>query len=333
MNFLNNRNLFGISKVETKFYFYLSQFFSTKMYIYNNDSQITNNDILLCFGLYLHHKQQKFYSMCFDKNIKIISYCHDLMPIYHCFNDLKIIQNMFFRYMNHLCMYSNHIFCNSYDTQKDLNKYMKEHNFSTTNSILKLGDDLNGFNIKKNIQQKYILYVSNECERKNHDLLFEIYSIIYDLDPNVLLPLYLIPYRGMNQKKIYQKYSKIQHLIFFFHTMNEEQLATLYHNAYFCVFPSLYEGYGLPVYEALALGQFVICSYNSALKEVDPSQKLIDYIYTNNVNDWVQKILYYIQNPDIVERKKKYIQKNYQKYTWKDATINLLQQLKEMNIL
>ena len=48
----------------------------------------------------------------------------------------------------------------------------------------------------------------------------------------------------------------------------EEHLPALYAGAELFVFPSLYEGFGLPVLEALACGVPVVCSNSSSLPEV-----------------------------------------------------------------
>lgn len=48
----------------------------------------------------------------------------------------------------------------------------------------------------------------------------------------------------------------------------EEQLSDLYHTADLFIFPSLYEGFGLPVLEAMACGVPVLCGHNSSLPEV-----------------------------------------------------------------
>ena len=42
--------------------------------------------------------------------------------------------------------------------------------------------------------------------------------------------------------------------------VNDAELLRLYESSMFCVFPSLYEGWGLPVGEALSLGKAVLCS-------------------------------------------------------------------------
>jgi glycosyltransferase involved in cell wall biosynthesis len=49
---------------------------------------------------------------------------------------------------------------------------------------------------------------------------------------------------------------------------DDATLATLYRNAAFCLYPSCYEGYGLPVVEALRHGKAVLASNGGAVPEV-----------------------------------------------------------------
>jgi glycosyltransferase involved in cell wall biosynthesis len=56
----------------------------------------------------------------------------------------------------------------------------------------------------------------------------------------------------------------------------------------FCVFPSLYEGWGLPVGEALSLGKVVLCSDRGSLPEVGGD--LVRYIDPWNTRTWADEL-------------------------------------------
>ena len=64
-------------------------------------------------------------------------------------------------------------------------------------------------------------------------------------------------------------------------TVSENDLPALYAAATVCVFPSLYEGFGLPVLEAMACGTSVICSNTSSLPEVAGAGQTFEVVPTS----------------------------------------------------
>jgi glycosyltransferase involved in cell wall biosynthesis len=85
----------------------------------------------------------------------------------------------------------------------------------------------------------------------------------------------------------------------------------------FTVYPSLYEGWGLPVAESLTLGQFCIASSTSSLPEVGGD--LIEYIDPWDVYKWAERIHWYATHPDELHQKKEAIRANYQPYQWQET--------------
>jgi glycosyltransferase involved in cell wall biosynthesis len=66
----------------------------------------------------------------------------------------------------------------------------------------------------------------------------------------------------------------------------DEDLPSLYSLAEAFVFPSLYEGFGLPVLEAMGCGTPVVCSNTSSLPEVAGDAALL--VAPTDVHGWVQ---------------------------------------------
>jgi len=70
--------------------------------------------------------------------------------------------------------------------------------------------------------------------------------------------------------------------------VNDQELANLYSAAELMVYPSLYEGFGLPVLEAMASGCPVLCSWSSSLPEVGGTAAR--YFRPHNVDDLAAKL-------------------------------------------
>lgn len=80
----------------------------------------------------------------------------------------------------------------------------------------------------------------------------------------------------------------IQDKVFFIGSLSEEQLASHYKGALALLFPSLYEGFGLPILEAMSYGCPVITSNMSSMPEVGGSAAL--YVDPSNINDLAEKM-------------------------------------------
>jgi glycosyltransferase involved in cell wall biosynthesis len=73
--------------------------------------------------------------------------------------------------------------------------------------------------------------------------------------------------------------------------VSEERLAALYRDAYALLMPSLYEGFGLPVAEAMAAGVPVVVSRDSAMSEVaGPAGLLVDPLSERSIADALRRI-------------------------------------------
>ncbi len=71
--------------------------------------------------------------------------------------------------------------------------------------------------------------------------------------------------------------------------LSDEQLLQAYHSASLVLFPSLYEGFGLPVLEAMSCGVPVLAASNSSIPEV--TGEAIPLLPDNDLNLWVREIL------------------------------------------
>lgn len=148
---------------------------------------------------------------------------------------------------------------------------------------------LQGIKNKYKIGCDFILHVGVLFKRRNIVRLLEVFSLLKK-DGNVEQKLVFVG-PGKSYFKInehIQKY-KLDNDVIYLGYVEQEDMVLLYNAASFFVYPSLYEGFGLPVLEAMSCGKAVITSNISALPEVvgdaglliDPynTQQLYDAMY------------------------------------------------------
>ena len=99
--------------------------------------------------------------------------------------------------------------------------------------------------------------------------------------------------------------------------IGDEELASLYRHAAFCLYPSIYEGYGLPVVEAFGYGKAVLASNGGALKEVvGDFSPIIDPL---DEDAWYVALKRWIEHPGERAPFEKTIRERYRHPTWNEA--------------
>ncbi|MHB8647800.1 MAG: glycosyltransferase family 4 protein [Thermomicrobiales bacterium] len=117
------------------------------------------------------------------------------------------------------------------------------------------------------IAYPYLLYVGNVTARKNIARLLEAYARVRDRHPGMHLVI-----GGKRQWKADEIDATdhrlaLQEYVHFTGYINDDDLPALYSGAEAFVFPSLYEGFGIPPLEAMACGTPVVTSNTSSLPE------------------------------------------------------------------
>ena len=130
---------------------------------------------------------------------------------------------------------------------------------------------INNGNVSEKIdginKSKYILTVSTISPRKNIDTLIKAFNLIGDKRD---INLVIAGTNGWLYENIYDlaKKSRFSDRIIFTGQINDDELKFLYKNAEVFVYPSFYEGFGLPPLEALSYGTRVIVSDVACFREV-----------------------------------------------------------------
>jgi glycosyltransferase involved in cell wall biosynthesis len=164
--------------------------------------------------------------------------------------------------------------------------------------------------------KKFILYVGSEQKRKNVDKIILALAQIKKKMPDLLFVKIGKPQAPDGRDKLLKliKKLKLEKNVLFLDYVPEKDLPAFYNNASLFIFPSSYEGFGLPVLEAMACGCPVITTNYSSLPEV--GGKFICYIEPKNTGAIARNIEKILKNPSEFQEslKKRVIQSN--KFSW-----------------
>ncbi len=140
----------------------------------------------------------------------------------------------------------------------------------------------------KYTKNPYILYVGTLQPRKNITTLIQAFAKFKEQSPE--FRLIVAGKKGWLFESIFNlvKELKLNRDVSFTDYVTDQQVAFLYKNAFCFVLPSLYEGFGIPILEAMSFGCPVISSFASSLPEVGGDACL--YFDTQNSEDLVEKL-------------------------------------------
>jgi glycosyltransferase involved in cell wall biosynthesis len=120
--------------------------------------------------------------------------------------------------------------------------------------------------------ERYVLYVSTIEPRKNHALLMRVWKrfVTDGIVGANNFKLVFVGRRGWLTDQVQAEIDTgdFSGTLLHIEDADDRELALLYENAAFCVYPSRYEGFGLPVVEAYARGKAVLVSNGGALAEL-----------------------------------------------------------------
>lgn len=121
---------------------------------------------------------------------------------------------------------------------------------------------------KYGLTRPYILTLGNLQPRKNIPRLIRAYARL-QREGKIDLPLVIVGQARWRETEIYRAAQEAREgTVLFTGYVPDDDLPLLYNAAQFFVYPSLYEGFGLPPLEAMACGTAVLCSSAGALPEV-----------------------------------------------------------------
>jgi len=271
---------------------------------------------------------------------KLVVTVHDLsfllFPEFHTEANIKLlIKNLI--YVNSR---PSKVICDSEQTKKDLQKFF--HVPDEKIKVIYLGVN---YVFSKSISSEeknyvfskygltgidYILCVSSIEPRKNFKRIISVFSQIIKDERFKDLFLVCAGGKGWKNEAIYEfiKEKGIEDKVKFLGFVEEKNLPAIYNGAKLFLYPSLYEGFGLPVLEAMSAKVPVVTSNVSSLPEVaGDAAMLVDPYNEEEIYNAVKELL------SKESLRKDFILKGYKrasKFTWEDTAEKTLEVYKEV---
>ena len=175
----------------------------------------------------------------------------------------------------------------------------------------------------------YALIVSTIEARKNHILLFRVWRRLLEEMPRDQIPTLVFAGRvGWLVSDLMQQLRNADFLdgkIMLVEDPSDEELERLYAGCRFTLFPSLYEGWGLPVTESLSFGRPCIISRATSLPEA--GGHLARYFDPENAGEAYDVIRYAIETPEETEAWAEQVRREFQPVTWDQSARGVLRAL------
>jgi glycosyltransferase involved in cell wall biosynthesis len=230
------------------------------------------------------------------KASKIVTTVHDfsfyLHPEWHPKERLNYFNTYFFQNAKR----SDWIITCSEFTKNEIVKYLQFEKEKITvihngidQNVYKTYDSLvlNTSKKKYELQDNFLLFVGSIEPRKNLLNLIKAYTLLSS-DTKEHYPLILVGFKGWKNREIMQEIEKEKKHIRYLGYLCDEELAHIYNLATLFIFPSFYEGFGIPPLEAMACATAVISSNTSSLPEA--CGDAAEYIEPNNYEQIAEKI-------------------------------------------
>lgn len=258
------------------------------------------------------------------KGTKIAQISYDILPLITPQYSGHSTDSMY-EYTKTIFPIADIVFSISNNTKGDIEKWLKSNKLAVPRvEVFRLGDD---FQQSKQLKPQdevfrksalkgndYALCVGTIEARKNHTLLYYVYKLA--VRRGVELPkIVVVGRKGWRTEDIYDLIKndpETKDKFVLLESVSDDELSWLYENALFSVYPSFYEGWGLPIAESIAYGTPCISSNTSSMPEI--AGDLIAYFSPLSTDECLEAMRNLLV-PDRLTKAKKTIEK-YKPTSW-----------------
>lgn len=299
-----------------------------------------SGDSLCVFGAPWHVDYASRMKCVRAAGLNFVLLVHDLIPIVRPEFVMAKIKEEFEPWYRACLPFADHVFTVSRATAGDLESWARRTNLRLRGPVtpIRLGTGLSG--VRSMIDAKaelpaglrpgaYVLLVSTLEVRKNHLLAFRVWRRLLQTMPRDDVPsLVFAGHPGWTSEDLLNEIENSGHLdgkLILVLDPDDDALANLYRQCLFTLFPSHYEGWGLPVAESLAFGKVCIASSASSIPEIAPAFCL--FFDPESITQASAVVRYAIEHPNIISCIEARIRAEHIPANWTEAAQAIAQRL------
>lgn len=254
-----------------------------------NPVTIDHNTILIFLGaLWISDALMLAARNAHDQGAKLVILLYDLTPVLDAHHTAGV-NRLFERYLSIAGTLASSVPAISQSSRRDFESYCEAHNWQPApGSATALPPGITPRNQQPTQSpwpRPYALFVGTIEGRKNHLLAFNAWKELEN-PPDLVC----IGRLGWNANEFLDQYLATNGLNGKISVLDsgvtDRELHDFYQHAEFTIYPSSYEGWGLPVSESLAFGKVTVVADNSSLREAGGN--LVDYFESDNQQDFMR---------------------------------------------
>lgn len=271
-----------------------------------------------------------------ERGLRFALLVYDLIPIRHPEWCARGHVQVFSNWMNSILPLCDTVFAISQTIAADVEDYACEQQIALPGPVvpIPIGSGFGGAQHDSSTRSlrrqlpapgSYALFVSTIEARKNHALLFRVWQrLLHDLPAERVPTLVFAGRIGWLVDDLLRQISNTSYLegkLLIIENPTDDELSTLYRDCLFTLFPSFYEGWGLPVTESLALGKPCVIANCSALPEAGGG--LVRSFDPDNLHDAYRVIRAVIDDRPALARWEAEVRREFRPVPW-SATVAAL---------
>lgn len=275
-----------------------------------------------------------------ERGVRLVAVCQDLIPLTHPqFFESGAFIARYSTYIAFLLRNADLLIAISQSVADDLRRVAKEWGIAPGRiEIVILGSDLDTSAAPRApeitpplVASEFVISVSTVQSRKNVDLLYRLWRRFAEEGRSDIPRLVVVGQRGFGSADLIAQMEndpRVRDNLLLLHRVSDAELEWLYANCAYTLYPSIAEGWGLPVSESLARGKLCLASNTTSLPEAGAGLAL--HLDPYDFAAWQAQIVRFSEHPGELREAEALIKASYRVRTWNECARELAELLEAM---